>query len=169
MMEGMSSEAASIGGRLGLGLGKLTVFYDDNHISLEGAAEVEFTENVAQRFRAYGWHVTDVESVNDLDALDAAVTEATTDERPSLVIVRSNIGYGSPIQDSAKAHGSPLGEANVAATREELGWSYPPFSIPDKVYMHWHGLVADRARHPRGMAGSLRRGTTRQEPALPRG
>ncbi len=144
MMEGMSSEAASIGGRLGLGLGKLTVFYDDNHISLEGAAEVEFTENVAERFRAYGWHVTEVHSVNDLDALDAAVAEAGADERPSLVIVRSNIGYGSPVQDSAKAHGSPLGEANVAATREKLGWSHPPFSIPDDVYAHWHGLVADR-------------------------
>jgi len=106
---------------------------------------VEFTENVAERFRAYGWHVTNVESVNDLDALDDAVTEATDDERPSLVIVRSNIGYGSPLQDSAKAHGSPLGEANVAATREKLGWSHPPFSIPAGVYAHWHGLVAGRA------------------------
>ncbi|MGI9023512.1 MAG: transketolase [Acidimicrobiales bacterium] len=145
MMEGMSSEAASIAGRLGLGLGRLTAFYDGNHISLEGAAEVEFTENVAERFRAYGWHVTNVGSVNDLGALDAAVGEAETDERPSLVIVRSNIGYGSPVQDSAKAHGSPLGEANVAATREKLGWSHPPFSIPDEVYAHWHGLVAERA------------------------
>ena len=145
MMEGISSEAASIAGRLGLGLGKLTVFYDDNHISLEGAAEVEFTENVAERFRAYGWHVTRVESVNDLDALDAAVSEAGGDERPSLVIVRSNIGYGSPVQDSAKAHGSPLGAANVTATREKLGWSYAPFSIPEEVYAHWHGLVAGRA------------------------
>nr|MDQ6928714.1 hypothetical protein [Actinomycetota bacterium] len=91
MMEGISSEAASIAGRLGLGLGKLTVFYDDNHISLEGAADVEFTENVADRFDAYGWHVVRVPSVNDLDALDVAVNAAQQEgERPSLVIVRSN-------------------------------------------------------------------------------
>jgi transketolase len=146
MMEGISSEAASIGGRLGLGLGKLTVFYDDNHISLEGAADVEFTENVADRFDAYGWHVVLVHSVNDLDALDVAVNAAEQEtERPSLVIVRSNIGYGSPIQDTAKAHGAPLGEANVAATRKKLGWSYPPFTIPDEIYSHWHSLVAERA------------------------
>jgi transketolase len=146
MMEGMSSEAASIGGRLGLGLGKLTVFYDDNHISLEGAADVEFTENVAARFDAYGWHVVRVPSVNDLDALDVAVHSADQEtERPSLVIVRSNIGYGSPIQDTAKAHGAPLGADNVAATRKKLGWSYPPFTIPDEVYSHWHSLVAERA------------------------
>ena len=146
MMEGMSSEAASIGGRLGLGLGKLTVFYDDNHISLEGAADVEFTENVADRFDAYGWHVVRVPSVNDLDALDVAVNAAEQEtERPSLVIVRSNIGYGSPIQDTAKAHGAPLGEENVVATRKKLSWSYPPFAIPDGVYSHWHELVVHRA------------------------
>ncbi|MEA2704772.1 MAG: transketolase [Actinomycetota bacterium] len=145
MMEGISSEAASIAGRLGAGLGKLTVFYDDNHISLEGEADVEFTDDVAARFVAYGWHVARVHSVNDLDALDAAVAEAEADERPSLVIVRTNIGYGSPVQDSAKAHGSPLGEANVAATRKNLGWEHPPFVIPEEVYGHWHGLVAERA------------------------
>jgi transketolase len=145
MMEGISSEAASFAGRIGLGLGKLTVFYDDNHISLEGAADVEFTENVGERFGAYGWHVARVESVNDLDALDAAVAEAEREgERPSLIIVRSNIGYGSPAQDTAKAHGSPLGEADVAATRKHLGWPYPPFTIPEEVYAHWHSLVEER-------------------------
>ena len=123
MMEGISSEAASIAGRLAAGLRKLTVFYDDNHISLEGEADVEFTDDVAARFEAYGWHVARVHSVNDLDALDAAVAEADWDDRPSLVIVRTNIGYGSPVQDSAKAHGSPLGEANVAATGRTWGGS----------------------------------------------
>ncbi len=147
MMEGISSEAASLAGRLGLGLGKLTVFFDANHISLEGAADVEFKENVADRFDAYGWHVTTVHSVNDLDALDVAVDEAVRDERPSLVIVHSNIGYGSPVQDTAKAHGAPLGEANVAATRQKLGWPYPPFTIPDAVYAHWSSLVDARAGH----------------------
>jgi transketolase len=145
MMEGISSEAASFAGRIGLGLGKLTVFYDDNHISLEGTADVEFSENVGDRFEAYGWHVARVHCVNDLDALDAAVSEAEQKhDRPSLVIVRSNIGYGSPAQDTAKAHGSPLGEANVAATREHLGWPYPPFAIPEEVYAHWHALVEER-------------------------
>ncbi len=145
MMEGISSEAASFAGRLGLGLGKLTVFYDDNHISLEGAADVEFSENVADRFDAYGWHVTHVHCVNDLDALDNAVAQASAEaERPSLVIVRSNIGYGSPVQDTAKAHGAPLGAENVAETRENLGWPYPPFTIPEAVYAHWHTLVEER-------------------------
>ncbi len=145
MMEGISSEAASFGGRLGLGLGKLTVFYDDNHISLEGAADVEFSENVADRFDAYGWHVAHVHDVNDLDAIDAAVAEAVAErERPSLVIVCSHIGYGSPVQDSAKAHGSPLGAENVAKTREKLGWPYPPFTIPEEVYAHWHSLVEEQ-------------------------
>ncbi|MDQ6928785.1 MAG: transketolase, partial [Actinomycetota bacterium] len=118
----------------------------DNHISLEGAADVEFTENVADRFDAYGWHVVRVPSVNDLDALDVAVNAAQQEgERPSLVIVRSNIGYGSPIQDTAAAHGAPLGEHNVAATRAKLGWTLPPFAIPGEVYSHWHELVAARA------------------------
>jgi transketolase len=145
MMEGISSEAASFGGRIGLGLGKLTVFYDDNHISLEGAADVEFSENVADRFDAYGWHVVHVHDVNDLDAIDDAVGAAVAETaRPSLVIVRSSIGYGSPVQDTAKAHGSPLGAENVAKTREKLGWSYPPFVIPDDVYTDWHSQVQER-------------------------
>ena len=156
MMEGISSEAASIAGRLAAGLRKLTVFYDDNHISLEGEADVEFTDDVAARFEAYGWHVARVHSVNDLDALDAAVAEADWDDRPSLVIVRTNIGYGSPVQDSAKAHGSPLGEANVAATRKNLGWEYPPFVIPEEVYGHWHGLVAERAVAHDRLVGAIR-------------
>jgi transketolase len=146
MMEGITSEAASFAGRLGLGLGRLTVFYDDNHITLEGTADVEFTENVAERFDAYGWHVTRVHHVNDLEAIDSAIAESEAEpERPSLVIVRSNIGYGSPVQDSAKAHGSPLGADNVAAARETLGWDHPPFVVPDAVYEHWRGLVAERA------------------------
>jgi transketolase len=147
MMEGLSSEAASLAGRLGLGLGKLTMFFDANHISLEGAADVEFAENVAERFAAYGWHVAEVHSVNDLDALDAAVAQAVADERPSLVVVHSNIGYGSPLQDSAKAHGAPLGEANVAATRKKLQWPFPPFAVPEEVYAHWQSLVEDCAAH----------------------
>jgi len=146
VMEGISSEAASLAGRLHLGLGKLTVFFDSNHVTLEGAADVEFSENVAERFDAYGWHVATVANVNELDRIDRAVAAAEAEtERPSLIIVHSHIGYGSPLQDSAKAHGSPLGAENVAKTRERLGWNHPPFVIPDTVYAHWREQVAERA------------------------
>jgi transketolase len=106
MMEGISSEAASLAGRLHLGLDKLTVFFDTNHVTLEGAADVEFCENVAERFEAYGWHVAEVSNVNVLAEIDqaiAAAAAATT--KPSLILVHSHIGYGSPVQDTAKAHG----------------------------------------------------------------
>lgn len=144
MMEGISSEAASLAGRLGLD--KLTVFYDDNRISLEGARDVEFCEDVPERFRAYGWHVERVSCVNDLDALDAAIDAAVAEtSRPSLVVVGSNIGYGSPKQDTAAAHGSPLGSEAVTATRQTLGWAHEPFEIPDAVYDHWRTQIVDLA------------------------
>lgn len=146
MMEGISSEAASIAGRLHLGLGKLTLFFDSNHITLEGAADEEFSENVAERFDAYGWHVATIDDVNDLTAIDRAIGEALAEtERPSLIVVHSHIGYGSPQQDSAKAHGSPLGEESVEKTRERLGWKHPPFEIPDEIYTHWREQVGQRA------------------------
>ena len=152
MMEGVSSEAASLAGHLGLG--KLTIFYDDNHISLEGPTSLHFSEDVGRRFDAYGWHVTRVGDVNDLAAVDAAVTECLGDERPSLVIVTTHIGFGSPVQDTAKAHGSPLGAANAAATRERLGWPHEPFEIPTHVYDHWLRLVSRRAAaHDQWTAG----------------
>jgi transketolase len=147
MMEGISSEAASLAGRLSLALGKLTVFFDTNHVTLEGMADEEFSENVAQRFDAYGWHVGEAADVNDLAGLDRAISAAMAETtRPSLILVHSHIGYGSPEQDTAKAHGSPLGADNVAKTRETLGWPHPPFDIPDAVYSDWRGQVADRAR-----------------------
>ena len=146
VMEGISSEAASLAGRLHLGLGKLTVFFDSNHVTLEGAADVEFCENVAERFDAYGWHVATVENVNELEEIDRAIAAAeAASERPSLILVHSHIGYGSPLQDSAKAHGAPLGEENVVKTRERLGWDHPPFEVPEAVYAHWRGQVAERA------------------------
>jgi transketolase len=146
IMEGISSEAASLAGRLHLGLGKLTVFFDSNHITLEGAADVEFAENVGERFEAYGWHVAEVSDVNALSEIDQAIAAAVAEtSRPSLVLVHSHIGYGSPVQDTAKAHGEPLGAANIARTRERLRWSHAPFEIPDAVYAHWRGQVAERA------------------------
>lgn len=146
MMEGITSEAASFAGRLHLGLGKLTVFFDANHVTLEGAAEEEFSENVGERFDAYGWHVTTIDNVNDLDQIDQAIAEAVADTtRPSLIIVHSHIGFGSPQQDTAKAHGSPLGEDSVAKTRERLGWHHAPFEIPDEIYTRWRDQVGERA------------------------
>ena len=146
MMEGITSEAASLAGRLYLGLGKLTVFYDSNHVTLEGMADVEIIENVPERFAAYGWHICEVANVNDLEAIDRAIEAAIAEtERPSLVVVHSHIGYGSPVQDTAKAHGSPLGEEGVAKAREALGWQHPPFSVPDEVYADWRSQVGERA------------------------
>jgi transketolase len=130
-----------------MALGKLTVFFDTNHVTLEGAADEEFCENVAERFDAYGWHVGEAADVNDLGTLDRAIASAIDEsERPSLILVHSHIGYGSPVQDTAKAHGSPLGEENVARTRETLGWPHPPFEIPGSVYADWRDQVAERAK-----------------------
>lgn len=148
MMEGVSSEAASLAGRLGLG--KLTVFYDDNHITLEGERGVESSESVPTRFRAYGWQVLTVGDVNYLDAIDDALAATGRDpDRPSLVVVRSSIGYGSPKHDSAAAHGAPLGAAAVDAARATLGWHHPPFEIPDHVYRSWRSPIEAtiEARH----------------------
>ena len=144
LMEGVSAEAASLAGHLGLG--RLTVFYDDNHISIEGSTDLAFCEEVAVRFAAYGWHIARIDDVNDLTEIEDAIAEGRGQrERPSLVIVRSHIGYGSPRQGDAAAHGTPLGADAVAATRERLGWPHPPFAVPDEVYRHWQDLVADRS------------------------
>ena len=145
MMEGLSSESAALAGRLGLG--KLTVLYDSNRISLEGATDVETSEDVAARFRANGWHVPEaVGCVNDLEALDLAIAEAIREtDRPTLIVVHSNIGYGTPKQDTAAAHGSPLGAEALAAARKKLGWSHAPFEVPKAVYDHWRERVLERA------------------------
>lgn len=134
MMEGLSYEAASIAGTLALS--KLTVIYDSNNITIEGDTDGTFREDVAARFRSQGWDVYTVEDGNDCDAIkDALDKAAAQDKHPSLIIVKTQIGYGCPAkQGSAASHGAPLGEANVAATRESLGWEYDPFTIPQEVY-----------------------------------
>ncbi|MEE2907487.1 MAG: transketolase [Planctomycetota bacterium] len=145
IMEGISYEAASIAGRLKLG--KLIVFYDDNEVTLEGPSPRELNENIGDVFKACQWHVVIVDDINDLNVLDKAIEEAKAEaDRPSLVIVRSHIGYGSPVQDSFHAHGSPLGDENVAATRKALGWSSPPFEVPENVLGHWREASAGRAK-----------------------
>ncbi len=138
LMEGISHEAASLAGHLRLG--KLIGFYDDNHITIEGDTALACSDDVPARFAAYGWHVVQVEDVNDLDALDRAIVEAkSVTDRPSLIIVRSHIAYGSPHkQDTAEAHGAPLGEQEVELTKEHLGWRWrEPFYVPAEALQVW--------------------------------
>jgi len=138
LMEGVASEAASIAGHLGLG--KLTYLYDDNHITIDGTTALSFsTEDKGKRFEAYGWHVQHIDDVNDLDALRAAYKAAEEEtERPSLIVAHTHIAYPAPHAiDTAKAHGSPLGEDEVRATKEVLGWDPDDhFVVPDGVYQH---------------------------------
>ncbi len=143
LMEGISHEAASLAGHLQLG--KLIYFYDDNHISIEGKTDLAFTENRLQRFAAYGWHVQQVDDGNDLNAIDHALEEAHSETgHPSLIAVRTSIGYGSPNrQDTAKAHGEPLGDEERKLTKENLGWPLEPtFYIPDEALAHFRKSVA---------------------------
>jgi len=138
MQEGVASEACSLAGHLRLG--KLTVFYDSNHIQLAGKTSMAYSEDVGKRFEAYGWHVQDVGEDLSIESLEGAAEAARgVEDRPSLVIVRSHIGYGSPNkQDSSKAHGSPLGEEEVRLTKEAYGWpAEPDFLVPDEVSEHF--------------------------------
>ena len=142
LMEGISHEAASLAGHLGLG--KLIYFYDDNHISIEGHTEITFTENRTGRFVAYGWHVQRVDDGNDLEALEQALVEAQKEtKRPSLIAVRTHIGYGSPNkQDTASAHGEPLGSEELKLTKKNLGWSQEQnFLIPDESLAHFRQAI----------------------------
>jgi transketolase len=133
LMEGVSSEAASLAGHLKLG--KLIFLYDDNHISLDGPTSLAFTEDVSKRFEAYNWHTQRVEDGNDLQAIEKAITEAKREtEKPSIIAIRTIIGYGSPLQNTSKVHGSALGIENVKKTKEFFGWDPAnSFFIPDGV------------------------------------
>lgn len=137
LMEGVASEAASLAGHLKLG--KLIAFYDDNLVTLAAGTDITFTEDRAARFKAYGWHVQTIEDGNDLAAIEKAIKRAKgRKDQPSLILVRTHIGYGSPEQDSYKAHGSPLGEEDVRKTKEKLGWPVePPFLVPEEALRHF--------------------------------
>lgn len=141
-MEGVASEAASLAGTLGLG--KLIYLYDDNHITIEGDTEIAFREDVGKRFEAYGWQVLRVADSEDIDALENAIKEAKADtEHPSLIIVRTHIGYGSPKQDNASCHGEPLGAEGVAKTKEAADWSVgQSFYVPVTVRKHFDDKLA---------------------------
>ncbi len=141
-MEGVASEAASLAGTLGLG--KLIYLYDDNHITIEGDTEIAFCEDVGKRFEAYGWQVLRVADSEDIDALENAIKEAKADtEHPSLIIVRTHIGYGSPKQDNASCHGEPLGAEGVAKTKEAADWPVgQSFYVPVTVRKHFDDKLA---------------------------
>ncbi len=133
LQEGIASEAASLAGHLRLG--RLIVLYDDNHIQLDGPTEMAWSEDVVKRFDAYGWGTSRVEDGNDIEAIDAAIKDARAEDRPSLIAVRTHIGFGSPNkQDTQKAHGSPLGPDEVKLTKEAYGWDPDAqFLVPDEV------------------------------------
>lgn len=146
LMEGVASEAASLAAHLRLG--KLIYLYDDNRISIDGSTDLTFTEDRAARFSAYGWQVLRVEDGNDVEAIDHAIQEARKDSRPSLIICRTNIGYGLPTrQDTAKAHGEPPGDEELNGAKENLGWPKEPrFFIPEDVLAHFRQAAARGAR-----------------------
>jgi len=145
LMEGVASEAASLAGHLRLG--KLIYLYDDNRISIEGSTDLTFTEDRGRRFEAYGWHVQHIDGY-DLEGIAAAIRAAQADPRPSLIVARTHIGYGSPHkQDTAGVHGAPLGEEELRLTKENLGWpTEPPFLIPDPALTHFRQAL-ERGRH----------------------
>lgn len=141
LMEGVSSEAASLAGHLQLG--RIIYLYDDNHISIDGSTDLAFTEDRAARFEAYGWHVQKIEDGNDVEAIDAAIRAAKSDPRPSLICVRTTIGFGAPKkQGTSKAHGEPLGDEELKAAKENLGWPVEPrFMIPGDVMEFYRDAV----------------------------
>jgi transketolase len=142
LMEGVAAEAASLAGHLRLG--KLIYLHDNNHVTLSAATDLTFTEDVKARFNAYGWHTQSVEDGNDLEAVERAIRNAQRNkDRPSLILVQTHLGYGSPHrQDSFEAHGSPLGEEEVRLTKQNLGWPLEPsFHIPDAALAHFREAV----------------------------
>ena len=149
MMEGIASEAASFAGHQRLS--NLCWIYDSNRITIEGHTEITFTEDVAGRFTAYGWNVTTVSDANDLEQVERALHDFRSEyERPTLILVHSHIGYGTPVEDLAKAHGEPLGPEGVRATKRFLGWPQDArFLVPDGVYEHFAGGVGARGREAR--------------------
>jgi len=145
LMEGVSSEAASLAGHLQLG--RIVYLYDDNHISIDGSTDLAFTEDRCARFEAYHWHVQRVEDGNDVEAIDRAIQAAKADPRPSLIAVRTTIGFGAPNkQGTAKAHGEPLGDEELKAAKENLGWPLEPrFLIPGDV-LEFYREAVERGR-----------------------
>ncbi|MGB5617584.1 MAG: transketolase [Desulfobacterales bacterium] len=156
LMEGISHEAASLAGHLGLG--KLIYLYDDNHISIEGSTDIAFTEDRLKRFAAYGWHVQQVSDGNDLEQLSAAIAAAREEtRRPSFIAVRTHIGYGSPNkQDTSGVHGEPLGAEELKLTKQNLNWpAEPAFYLPEEAVSHFHEALEKGAQLDRNWQEAL--------------
>ncbi len=145
LMEGISHEACSLAGTLGLG--KLIAFWDDNGISIDGHVEGWFSDDTPKRFEAYGWHVIPAVDGHDADAINAAIEAAKADPRPTLICTKTIIGFGSPNKSgSHDCHGAPLGAEEIASTRKELGWEHGPFEIPQEVYAEWSAKETGAAK-----------------------
>ncbi|MGR5480666.1 transketolase [Vibrio sp. PNB22_8_1] len=139
LMEGISHEACSLAGTLGLG--KLIAFWDDNGISIDGHVEGWFSDDTPKRFEAYGWHVIPAVDGHDSEAINAAIIAAKADPRPTLICTKTIIGFGSPNKSgSHDCHGAPLGAEEIVATRKELGWEHGPFEIPQEIYAEWSAI-----------------------------
>ncbi len=166
LMEGVASEAASLAGHLELG--KLVYLYDDNHISIEGHTDLTFSEDVAARFDAYGWHTLAVDG-HDRSAVAEAIEEAVAERsKPSLVVCYTHIGFGAPTkQDTPEAHGAPLGEEEIRRTKEIMGWELPPFEVPAAVY-EFFDRAMDRGRAARSAWESRRDAAFLEDPELAR-
>ena len=143
--EGISYEASSFAGTQKLG--KLILLYDNNDITIEGDINSTFSEDVATRFIAQGWQVLRVQDATNLYTLNNAITRAKAEkERPTIIICKTQIGYGSPLAGTADCHGAPLGEVNLQATKEKLGWTYPPFKVPEDVWEHCYAIAEEKAK-----------------------
>ncbi len=140
LMEGISHEAIDLAGHLRLG--RLVLFWDDNRITIDGSTDVSTSMDQQKRFEAAGWHVQSIDG-HDKEAIAAAIKAAQADDRPSMIACRTVIGFGAPNkQGTAATHGAPLGEDEIAAAREALGWTWPPFEVPQEVYDSWHAIAA---------------------------
>ena len=145
LMEGISHEACSLAGTLGLG--KLVAFWDDNGISIDGEVEGWFSDDTPKRFEAYGWHVIPAVDGHDADAINAAIIAAKADPRPTLICTKTIIGFGSPNKEGTHdCHGAPLGADEIVATKAKLGWEFGPFEIPTDVYAEWNAKEAGKAK-----------------------
>jgi transketolase len=156
LMEGVSSEAASLAGHLQLG--KLIYLYDDNHVTIEGFTSLAFNESVPQRFESYGWHTSTVADGNDLTAIEAAIRDAqSVADRPSLISVKTTIGYGMPTTGTRKAHSDPPGEAAVRETKRHLGWPEDQqFFVPEEALTHFRRAIERGAQHEQDWHGSVK-------------
>ncbi|MCI6609528.1 MAG: transketolase [Ezakiella sp.] len=146
LMEGISHEAASFAGNLKLG--RLIVLYDSNNISIEGSTDITFRDDTLKRFEAYGWQTLRVEDGNDTEAIKKSIEEAKKDDRPSIIEIKSVIGYGAgSVEGSAKSHGAPIGEENIKILKERLGWEYDePFTVPDDVRLNAKKIVEEKIK-----------------------